>query len=597
MKPAALVLLGSILFIGCAGSAGNPDDPTAGRDGTIDGAESSGETPFFLQPAVEEGISTEDAIGPGEHAEADGGATPDVIKPIDFEGNKKDLGNCVIGGACIRTIKAKGGSGKYVWSVVDSVKMPNGLELVNEGNSKVATLRVREGAKLDAVGTFLFTVRVADLDDPSRKAERKYQLSVHETIAIDLYTLEDVCLSNDDCTTDDGAVVSTKLAWVRAETKDEVGNALPITIAPGGVLLVEIIGFAKDYAWSIGGKKVECSDAAHCQAATHEGLTLYHDPQMEPPKTEPAGNRSFVLLKAEPEFVGKERKDVVIRVENEQGDKAEKTISSITFEQDPCKVPIVLNGGGNMKKKRGEPYSFAFTVSGGNPPYTWFQTDTNGNHQTPAKVVVGSAFTVAGTAPSDAASIGETIEYNVVVQDSCAYAQQNTAKKKIAIGVGCRIGQVDRVTFNALYDVNPTEDHDVCDDTRVRFELRKSDGTTVASTGEVGVDSNDNGTIDDISPAYTISFNQELCLEDVTNFHWWIDADAGWYYPDVWVGKVLVVAEVGEDEYFAAWEGSIGDSDMGDADSWTPAFNKTCNAGTDVWCLDNPFKGYENWAN
>lgn len=274
------------------------------------------------------------------------------LVPVKFKKNSTSLGSCIIGEACDKPISAIGGDGEYVWSLIEG-RLPRGLEFSAPVGEETKTARIQQisGQEIDEIGEFSFTLKVADATDEENAAEKRFTLNVNEYIAMLLHTL-----------TVDGNGDRT---WVTVEEKDADGYAVPVVVPPKGVLLVQVMGHAASYTWSINGREIACDDNA-C-TGTQDGFTLFKDTNLEP--SDIPGNHMTMVLKADEGFFGQERMNVVIAASDAFGNTASKVISSITFEQDPCKTPLTVTGGGTVTADASGNYSVAITVSGGQAPY------------------------------------------------------------------------------------------------------------------------------------------------------------------------------------------------------------------------------------
>lgn len=590
MKRLYIIFMLALLIVGCSKAkeaASNGEIlPGIGPD------DDDGEV-FAPAPPPDAGIPVEgenDPPPPPPGPQAPGGPQP--VGEVKFVNSPANLRSCIIDEVCEKRIKAGGGSGTYIWEVTQGA-LPRGLEWVAEDDAK-KKIKIQKIAdqEIDDIGPFKFTFKVTDAADGDNFAEREFSLSISENIAMELHKLK----------AGEGEI------WTAVEDTDDDGNPIPIIVEPYANLLVRVRGHSEKYTWFLDETKIECDEGQPCEG-TVNGVTLKKDLNLQPPARPPEDHVSDMILTAEPGFVGK---SVKISAEDEFGNKTDpKTISSIEFQKDPCTEPLELKGPDQIRIKRGEKKTIEFTIVGGKMPYVVKQQQTIvGETPTPlenGRPIDKSTFSIDINVPEESKS-GALVTVNVTVEDSCDPMQSQ--EKTITSIIGCKIGMLEKgekVNFNLRYYGGSDSDTDVCDDTEIRIQLRKSDGTDVALTGWDNIDENNNSVIDDMSPSYDMEIKEKTCLEDITQFRWKLDNGGCWEYADIALDKAVVVATIDRYEYFAGWGGTtnggdhwwtglIGGMDLEDDEAFKITFNQTCATATDLWCDKAPWD-YKNWRN
>lgn len=420
MRQAFWLFLAAALLAGCAAemaggqTTGTNLDPAAGGDaGGLFGIPTD-------DPG--EGIPLK-GEGPEPAAKHPAAVSPKaaVIKPVEIT-KKNDLGTCVIDKACEKKISAKGGSGEYRWSLVGGA-LPKGLELADVDKKKVVIGKAA-GQEIDEVGEFSFTLKVEDAADAALLAERTFTLKIDEDIAMDLYTLVNG---------NDGAP-----EWTLVAEKDEEGNDLPVVVPPLGRLLAVVKGHAESYTWSIDKLSVAC-DATSCKGE-NEKIMIYKDTNLEPTSLPP--HHQSIIIEAGEAFIGQEAQGVVIAAADAYGNQASKTIQSITYQQEPCKIPITVSGPGKVYVDENGQYEATYAVSGGQGPYSYrvdmnegsgewetksegaYTTKKYGLYASKTTKIDGDTFTISGKGSLGIETIAdlgekELLVRQIVVTDSC----------------------------------------------------------------------------------------------------------------------------------------------------------------------------------
>jgi hypothetical protein len=231
-----------------------------------------------------------------------------------------------------------------------------------------------------------------------------------------------------------------------------------------------------------------------------------------------------------------------------RGDSKTKVLANMRFKPDPCVVPLkifVVDTDADPEEveeitedefdlgtvRKGQLLCERFRVRGGSGKYEWkFPDDWELN-------IANNEAAICKTLEN---SLGAG-EFSVTVNDAQCDGQSLT--KQFSYEKVCQMGG-GAMRIHVLYYFggdSSFDDHDVCGDTTSRFFLNGAG--EVSFPGEpyyVDPGPGDNGTVDDASPEFTVQVPEGVCVEDLNQFNWWIDGDAGYYYPDIWVEKMVV---------------------------------------------------------
>lgn len=572
---------------------------------------------------------------PAEGGEPNGQPPPppparqeDEIKPVKFD-SRPDLKKCSLDKPCEKSIRAKGGSGEYVWLVADGSNLPDGLELVVGENSKEAKVQNKEGAEIKT-GEFKFTLKVADAADETNAAEMEFKLSIEikEELSFVLYTW-----SKDDS---DQVVWSGPYMWKEVEGvegwRDASGaQQVDITVPPNGRFVVAVKGQAPSYEWSFGGDKVDCSENGECSLTKGE-LTFYKDASIQP-QLDDVENVQSMVLKQDSGALGV-KKVANISAKDEFDNKIEQQIP-VTFAKDPCETTLQASIAGVFEKgtdqgarsggsdedeakyrilKRDTSYYVKLQVSGGKAPYNVTSATIDDRPQSLPTSSETSELRVdidlSGRKP------GDKVEGVFTIGDSCD--ETSSAEVKQTFQLGCQIGEPGQeVSLHALYRGNSSADTDVSDWDKAGFMLKGANDDELMWTGWYRPDPNDNGTIDDYSPVWKKQLPENVCPEDIKYVEYAFRYGDGLHMPDVYVNRAMIRAASGKDErnrekyVYAGWKGkAMGGDDLGNSNwkrafiackDWDSAMNPNSSveclgANDSIWGDKNPFESeWKDW--
>lgn len=474
MKQTVLLAVIVLAVIGCAG--GN----SIGADGAVgaDAESGDGADIFGAQPGVsEDGVSTEEGdpanqATPSPPAPSPSTQLPRAVKDVEIT-KGSDLESCVIGGACERTISAKGGSGEIVWKQTDGT-LPSGMEMVTSGK-RAAKIRKKEGQEISEVGVFSFTLRAEDAADASLFAERAFTLAISEHIALNLFTR------------DEGEEGFEALA-------DKQADGAGIVIPPGGAIYAAVAGHAPKYVWSINGQDAVCQGDA-CEANA-DGLQLIDA------VIPPADHVSAMALQPTEEALVVEHTGVVISVRDEFGNAASRTITAVTFSQDPCDLPLVVNRVASsdivIEKKAvfGKEWSLGIGVSGETGVVTWSEDQSAGDLIEKYGLTLeipegGKNATISGVIrPSEGMPLAEykqgiDLSFSFTVTDECP------ARSPVPVGVHLVVEPDEKILSTdgeRMIQELVIAANDTDDETTITASLQDDSGSIAAWGGVLNLD-------------------------------------------------------------------------------------------------------------
>lgn len=248
-------------------------------------------------------------------------------KPVKLQENG-DLGECSLSKErCKKTLKATGGSGKYLWSI--ETQTPDVTLDEDDGKSRATVLIEHK-----EVGTVSFHVTVRDAEDESNGDERTYSVTITEDIVIEAHAC------------DDGGIEQ------EIEKDDEGRDVIPW----GKALCLEVSGGSdKAYTWN-----VKCSTGDS------------DDTPCDVFNTTPQGGVDKILqvdLKNGRNVVN-EIQNVVFTITNSVGDTRDISFTSLLFQRDPCDVDASVKTADGLNPSNyhtsfGKSFSFTYSLGEG----------------------------------------------------------------------------------------------------------------------------------------------------------------------------------------------------------------------------------------
>lgn len=581
-------------------------------------------------------------VEPGEtDGRGTGGPAVAAHRPVFITNRSEDLGSCVLGKSCEKKIKAKGGSGKYVWSIVEG-SLPAGMELANVNNDRIARIvsrptapaaadvlipdaigpsrlkdELRKGTVMDvsgaggpadgapsspgsavsarklgdvegpsslrerfvqddpalgraggtlvttemaapagpasAVGAFAFTVRTADVDDPANYDEMDFTLTITDTLALDMYTMSG-----------DAVASWLPVGSNRSRTPEfDVRNT---------VLMFQALGSASSYTWSFGDLPVECAIDQPCYGSIAEGLdvVLFRTETLFPAECKRAGIEGPCMMlttKWEEQAAG--RHEVTVKVADDNGNTATRTVAFTVPAKDPCTdalkiTPLIQE----RTPRRGGSVTEVYKVEGGKGTFTW--TCSGGSCE-----VRQFDDRYAMVKASFGEGVGSEKRTLQVTDGTCTQLQAATLEMDYE--KGCKMGKVNSIEIHAQYNAIER----CAEYNRLSYYLYAGENVLI-TTRPIPLDA---APADLHHQRLTLPDGKEACVEDISKVSLWMSGRG--CQPTVVVEKMLLTAG----DYHAAIDQRIGGEASGSFSEW---FSDTLAWSNDS--LNEEFSGYQSWG-